>query len=144
MEVLANLAHIALFAQFDDFQQQAIFDLAEIFESAITKPALPIVIRPNPAVLTVPPPSPRLTLPIIAPLQPAVLKFPPPYPRVTFPPISPRVPFPVQPNFIDPDYNGDNINAVAAPRYHLRLHRRHRPLAKQEPHHIAANTSAIA
>ena len=120
-EALTNPAHTAPFSQFGDAQQQAIVGLGEIFEITIAKPALPIVVPPQPAVLTVPPPSQR----------------------VTFNPVSPMVPLPVHPNFVKPDYNGDNINAVAFPRYQLWLHRQHRPLAKQEPHQIAANTSAI-
>ena len=119
---LTNPSPAALFSQFGDARQQAIVDLAKIFESAIAKPAPPIVVPPHPAVLTVPPP----------------------YPRVTFPPVPPRVLLSVQLNFINLYYNGNNFNAVALPCYHLGFHRQQRPLAEQEPHYIATNTSAIA
>ena len=51
---------------------------------------------------------------------------------------------PIQPNFIKPDYNGDNGDAVAVPHYHLQSHRQQWHLAQKEPYYIAANTSAIA
>ena len=143
-EALTNTAPAAPFYQFVDAQQQAIVDLAKIFESAIAKHALPIFVPPQPAVLTFTLPSLRVTLPIVVPPQPAVLTFPPPSPRVKFPPVYPRVPLPAHPNFIGPDYNGDNIDTVAVPRYRLRSHRQQRPLAEQEPHHITAKNSAIA
>ena len=116
-EALSNPAPDAPFAQFGDAQQQAIVDLSKIFESAIAKPALPIVVRQQPAVLTVPPPSPRVTIP------PVSL-------RVTIPPVPLRLPLTVQPNFIDPDYNGDNVDAGAVPRYRIQSHRQQRPLSK--------------
>ena len=45
-ETLINPAHVAPFYQFGDAQQQAIVDLAKIFESAIAKPALPTSVPP--------------------------------------------------------------------------------------------------
>ena len=54
------------------------------------------------------------------------------------------VSLPVHPHFIDPNYNGDNVDAVAVPRYRLRSHRQKRRLSEQEPHYIAANTSVMA
>ena len=45
---------------------------------------------------------------------------------------------------IEPDYNGDNIDAVTVPCYRLQLHRQQRPFAVQEPHYISANTSTMA
>ena len=144
MDALTNPAPAAPLYQFGDAQQQAIIDLAEISESAIAKPALPIVVTLQHSVLTFLPPSPRLTLPIVVTPQPSVLTFPPPSPRVTFPPVSLRVPLPVHINVIEPEYNGDNVDAVIVPRNHLWFHRQPWRLADQEPHHIAANTSFIA
>ena len=50
---------------------------------------------------------------------------------------------PVHPHVIEPDYNGNNVDAVAVPRYRLRSHRQKRRLSEQEPHYIAANTSTM-
>ena len=49
-EVLTNPVPTALFYQFGDAQEQAIVDLAKIFESAIDKPALLIIVPPQPTV----------------------------------------------------------------------------------------------
>ena len=62
-EALTNPAPEALFPQFGDAQQQAIFDLAKIFESAIANPALPTSVPPWPVVRTIPPPPLRVTTP---------------------------------------------------------------------------------
>ena len=77
------------------------------------------------------------------------MNIPPASPRVKIPPASsppspPTVSLPVHTHAIDPDYNGDNVDAVAVPRYRLRSHRQKRPFAAQEPHCIAANTSVMA
>ena len=50
----------------------------------------------------------------------------------------------VETNYIEPYYNGNNVNAISVPRYRLQSHHQQRPLADQEPHYIVANTSAIA
>ena len=47
-EALTNPASAALFAQFGNAQQQAIVNLAEIFEIAIAKPAPPSIVRRSP------------------------------------------------------------------------------------------------
>ena len=96
-EALTNPASATPFAQFDDAQQKSIVDLAKAFESTIAKPALTIVVPPQPAVLTVPPPSQR----------------------VTIPPVPLRVPLPVHTNFIEPDYNGNNADTIDVPCYRL-------------------------
>ena len=43
-EALANPAPATPFAQFGNAQQQAIIELAKIFESAIAKPVLPSIV----------------------------------------------------------------------------------------------------
>ena len=63
-EALTNPAPAALFYQFGDAQQQAIVDLDGIFESAIAKSALPIIIPPQPAVQTIKPTSLRVKIPL--------------------------------------------------------------------------------
>ena len=45
---------------------------------------------------------------------------------------------------IEPDHQGEKIDATTVPRYLLRSHRQKQPFAEQEPHYIAANTSAMA
>ena len=130
-KALTNPAPVASFSQFGDAHQQAIVILSKIFQSAIAKPALPIDITPQPAFLTVLPPSLRV---IIHPVPT----------RVTIYPVPPRVPLPVHPNFIDPDYNGDDVDAVAVPRYRLWLHRQQWTLTEQDPYYIEYNTSAIS
>ena len=45
---------------------------------------------------------------------------------------------------IEPDHNGDKIDAATVPRYCLRSHHQQQPFAAQELHYISANTSAMA
>ena len=89
-EALTNPSPAAPCAQFGDAQHQAIVDLAEIFESAIAKPAIPSIAPPQPAVRTVTPLS--LRVPII-PVSMRVT-VPPEYPRVNIPPAATRVNIP--------------------------------------------------
>ena len=51
---------------------------------------------------------------------------------------------PVHFHVIELDHNCDNIDAVTSPRFRLQLQRQLQPFAAQEPHYIAANTSAMA
>ena len=140
-EALTNPAPAAPFAQFGDAQQQVIVDLAEIFESAIVKPALPSIVPLQPTVRTVTPPS--MQVPIL-PESPRVTvppssrraNVPPAAPRAKIPPASnspslPTLSLPVHPHVIDLEYNSDNVNAIAAPRYRLRLHHQQRPFVVQ-------------
>ena len=157
-EALTNPAPAALFYQFVDAQQQVIVDLDETFQRAIANQALPIFVPLQPAALTAPPPPSRVTIPVVPPrvkilpvpprvtIPPVLLRvtIPSVPPKVTITPVPLRVPSPVQPNFIKPDYNGDNVDTVAVPRYRLRSQRQKQSLAEQETHYIAANTSAIS
>ena len=123
--------------QFGDSQQQSIVDLAGIFESAIARPALPSIIPPHPAFRTVIPPPPQVPITpeypkVTVPLESPRVNIPPTAPRVKIPsasshPSPPTVSLPVHLHVIDPDYNGDNIDAVTFYRYRLRLHRQQRP-----------------
>ena len=61
-EALTNPAPAAPFYHFGDAHQQAIVDLDKIFESAIAKPALPIIVPPQPAVRTIPLSPLRMTI----------------------------------------------------------------------------------
>ena len=153
-EALTNPAPDGPFAQFGDAQQQAIIYLSKISESAIAKPALPITAPPQPAVRTVTPPSLQIPIP---PSSPRVTS-PPASPRVKTPPADPRLKIPLaysppshptvylpdHLHVIDPECNGENINAVTVPRYRLQSHRQQRRFAAQELHYISANTSAMA
>ena len=65
-------------------------------------------------------------------------------PPASNPPSIPTVSLPVHSHVIKPDYNDDNVNAVAVPRYRLRSHHQQRPFAAQEPHYIADNNSAMS
>ena len=65
-------------------------------------------------------------------------------PPASSPPSPPTVSLPVHLHVIKPDRNGENIDAVTVPRYRLRLHRQQQPFVAQDPHYIAANTSAMA
>ena len=115
-EALTNPVPAAPFPQFGDAQQQAIVDLAKIFESAIAKPALPTSVPPRPEVRTIPPPPLRVTIPPASPrvtVPPAspMVTIPPPAPRVTLPPIdSPPSPLTVSPpvhlHVREPDHQG--------------------------------------
>ena len=62
-EALTNTSPAASFSQFDDAQQQAIVDLAEIFKITIAKPALPIIVPLQPAVQTITPPYLHVKIP---------------------------------------------------------------------------------
>ena len=144
-EALTKPVPAALFAQFGNAQQQTIVDLAKIFESAIAKPAIPSLVPPQPSVQKITPPSLLVTIP---PAYPRV-KISPSAPKVKIPPAAsppspPTVFLPYHLHVIDPDCNGDNIDAVTVTRYRLRLHPHQRPFAAQEPHYISANTSAMA
>ena len=153
-EALTNPSPAAPYARFGDAQQQAIADLAKIFKSAITNYALPSIIPPQPSVWTVPPPSLRVPIPpasprVTVPLESPRVNIPPAYPRVKIPPASsplspPTVSLTVHLHFIEPDYNGDNINAVTVPHYQLQSHHHKRPFGAQELHYIAANISTMA
>ena len=95
--------------------------------------------------MTIPPASPRVTVP---PASPRV-NIPPSAPRVKIPPTSSppspsTVSLSIHIHAIEPDHNGDNIDSVTFPCYRLRSHRQQQPFAAQEPHYIAANTSAMA
>ena len=79
----------------------------------------------------------------IYPASPRV-KIPPAYPEAKSPPSPLTVSLPVQPNFIKPDYNSNNVDVVAIPSYRFRSHHQQQPLAEQEPHYIASNTSVMA
>ena len=86
--------------------------------------------------VTAPPASTRVTVPPAAPR----VKIPPVY----IPPSPPTVSLPVHPHFIKSDYNGDNVNVIAFPRYRLLSHHQQRTFSAQEPHYIADHTSAMA
>ena len=124
-EALANPAPAALFSQFGDAQEQAIVDLAKIFESTIAKPALPTSVPPRPAVRTIPPPSLQVTIPpasprvTVPPTSPRV-NIPPPAPRVTLPPTdSPPSPLTVSPpvhlHASKPDHQGEKLTPLLSP-----------------------------
>ena len=51
---------------------------------------------------------------------------------------------PVHLHVIDPDHQGEKIDAATVPRYRLRSHCQQKPFAMQELHYIAAHTSAMA
>ena len=124
-EALTNPAPAAPFYQFGDAQQQAIIDLAKIFESAIAKPALPTSVPPRPALRKIPPPPLRVTIPPASPrvtVPPTSLRvnIPPPAPRVTLPLTdSPPSPLTVSPplhlHAIEPDHQGEKSTPLLSP-----------------------------
>ena len=112
-EALTNPVPATLFSQFGDAQQKAIVDLAKIFESAIAKPALTIIVPPQPAVQTITPPYLRTRIPpaslrvTVTPASPRV-NITPEDPRVKIipassPPTPPTVSPPVHIHAIEPD-----------------------------------------
>ena len=62
-EALINPAPAAPFSQFGNAYKKSIVDLSKIFEIAIEKPALPIIVPPQPTALTTPPVPLRVTTP---------------------------------------------------------------------------------